>query len=351
MTAEFNAQKLSSWQKREGVYWHAVFNPDVQRVLDVDLVYHLQHDSVVSCVRFSEDGKYLATGGNDFAKIFDMTTGSKVASFQHGDPNENKSCYIRGVCFGHNGEYLVTVADDKLIWIWDIASCTIKNTFDSHEEGISSLDISRDGQYIVSGGADKTVHLWDILSEKLVHKPHSEDIVATVSISPDGHYVAAGSLDKSIRIWDTITGELVEQLENPGGHDDSVYSVAFIHNSHDLVSGSLDKTIKLWKLATTREVDPHTSAEEKCVRTFTGHEDLVLSICLTPDNQWVINGSKDRSARFWDPETGNVQMILYGHQNSVIAVAAGTTSKLFATGSGDMCVRVWRYIFIQSSKP
>ncbi|KAJ5709657.1 vegetative incompatibility WD repeat protein [Penicillium malachiteum] len=344
MTAESNTQGLPSLHKRGGADWHADFNPDVQRVLDVDLIYHLKHDSVISCVRFSEDGKYLATGGNGLAKIFDMTTGSNVASFQHGDLNENESCYIRSVCFSHNGEYLVTRADDKLIRIWDIASCAIKNNFDSHDEGIFSLDISRDGQFIVSGGADKTVNLGDISSDKLVHKLHSEDIVATVSISPDGHYIAAGLLYKSICIWDTITGDLVDQLESPGGHHDRVYSVAFAHNSHDLVSGSLDKTIKLWELAAPRGVDAHSrSAEEKCVRTFKGHEDLVLSICLTPDNQWIISGSKDCSARFGDPETGNVQMILFGHQNSVIAVAAGATSNIFATGSGDMSVRVWRY--------
>ncbi|KAJ5714488.1 uncharacterized protein N7483_011669 [Penicillium malachiteum] len=275
------AQEPFLSEKREGTEWHVVLNPDVQRVLDVDLIYHLKHDSVVSCVRFSEDGKYLVTGGNGFAQIFDMITGSNVATF-HG-------CYSRSVCFSHDGEYLATGADDRLIRIWDIASCTIKSIFDSHEQGIFSLDISKNGQYLVSGGADKTVYLWDILSEKPVHKLHSEDLVTTVSISPDGHYLAAGSLSKIIRIWDTSTGELLEQLENPGGHGDSVYSVAFAHNSHDLVSGSLDKTIKLWELAAPRGVDSY-SAKGKCVRTFKGHEDIVLSICLTPDNQWIISG-------------------------------------------------------------
>jgi glucose repression regulatory protein TUP1 len=42
----------------------------------------------------------------------------------------------------------------------------------------------------------------------------------------------------------------------------------------------------------------------------------VLSVCLTPDGQWVMSGSKDRGVQFWDPATGNAQMMLQGHKNS-----------------------------------
>lgn len=41
-----------------------------------------------------------------------------------------------------------------------------------------------------------------------------------------------------------------------------------------------------------------------------------MSVCLTPDGQWVMSGSKDRGVQFWDPVTGNAQMMLQGHKNS-----------------------------------
>ena len=72
-------------------------------------------------------------------------------------------------------------------------------------------------------------------------------------------------------------------------------------------------------------------------------QDYVLSVCLTPGGEWVMSGSKDRGVQFWDPNTGNAQMMLQGHKNSVISVAPCPTGNLFATGSGDMKARIWSY--------
>ncbi|KAJ5475994.1 Transcriptional repressor Tup1N-terminal [Penicillium sp. IBT 31633x] len=344
MLANWNPDDLPPSQKREGSDWYAVFNPEVQRVLDVELVHHLNHDSVVCCVRFSRDGKYLATGCNRSAQIFDVTTGQNVATLQDENVDKDGDLYIRSVCFSPDGKYLATGAEDKQIRVWDINQRTIKHIFSGHEQDIYSLDFAGNGRFIASGSGDKTVRLWDILDGKLVYTLSIEDGVTTVAMSPDGRYVAAGSLDKSVRVWDTTTGYLVERLENPDGHKDSVYSVAFAPNGRDLVSGSLDKTIKLWELTVPRGMHPHSAAKGgKCIRTFEGHKDFVLSVCLTPDGAWVMSGSKDRGVQFWDPVTGNAQMMLQGHKNSVISVAPSPTGNLFATGSGDMRARIWRY--------
>lgn len=115
MLANWNPEDLPPSQKREGTDWYAVFNPEVQRVLDVELVHHLSHDSVVCCVRFSRDGKYLATGCNRSAQIFDVTTGQNVATLQDESVDKDGDLYIRSVCFSPDGKYLATGAEDKQI--------------------------------------------------------------------------------------------------------------------------------------------------------------------------------------------------------------------------------------------
>jgi WD40 repeat protein len=143
-----------------------------------------------------------------------------------------------------------------------------------------------------------------------------EDGVTTVAISPDNRFVAAGSLDKSVRVWDIQSGQLVVRLEGEQGHKDSVYSVAFAPSGDRLVSGSLDKTIKMWELTTSSRFMPAHGPSGKCVRTFEGHKDFVLSVALTPHGDWVLSGSKDRGVQFWDPHTGVAQLMLQGHKNS-----------------------------------
>lgn len=302
----------------------------------------LDHNSVVCCVRFSADGKYIATGCNRSAQIFDVQTGQLICRLQDDSVDREGDLYIRSVCFSPDGKYLATGAEDKQIRVWDIKSQSIRHVFTGHEQDIYSLDFSRNGRHIASGSGDRTVRMWDIESGQCTLTLSIEDGVTTVAISPDGKFVAAGSLDKSVRIWDTSTGFLVERLEAPDGHKDSVYSVAFTPNGMDLVSGSLDKTIKLWELQAPRGIQANQRGGV-CVKTLCGHKDFVLSVASTLDGQWILSGSKDRGVQFWDPRTGQVQLMLQGHRNSVISVAPSPMGGLFATGSGDCKARIWRY--------
>lgn len=341
--------------KKTGDEWWAVFNPAVPRVLDVHLVHTLEHSSVVCCVRFSLDGKYVATGCNRAAQIFEVQSGAVVAHLEEDTTDKDGDLYIRSVCFSPDGEYLATGAEDKCIRLWNIREKRIIRTLTGHEQDIYSLDFSRNGRLIASGSGDRSVRLWNL--EEPSRDPvvlMIEEGVTTVALSPDGRLVAAGSLDKSVRVWDTETGHRIDSLEGPGpasGHGDSVYSVAFSpHADNILISASLDKTIKMWELSLppprgSASAPPPRSSAGRCIKTFEGHSDFVLSVCLTPDAQsWLISGSKDRGVVFWDTRSGIPHMHLQGHRNSVISVAPSPVpGGIFATGSGDSRARIWRY--------
>ncbi|GAB1519171.1 proteinral transcription repressor [Rhizoctonia solani] len=327
--------------KKEGGDWFAVFNPKAKRAVDVSLTLTLAHESVLI----------------------------DEAATKTGD------LYIRSVCFSPDGKYLATGAEDKQIRIWDIAKKRIQKYFEGHTQEIYSLDFSRDGRLIVSGSGDKTARIWDMETGSCkvlqIIEPDVVDAgVTSVAISPDGRLVAAGSLDTIVRIWETHTGNLVERLR---GHQDSVYSVAFTPDGRGLVSGSLDKSLKYWDLRgllqNSRMATPlpqggnipsnstnfpgglgRKEGGEKgsvCTTSFLGHKDYVLSVAVSPDNQWIVSGSKDRGVQFWDPRSATQQLMLQGHKNSVISIDLSPAGGLLATGSGDWQARVWSYAPLQ----
>jgi glucose repression regulatory protein TUP1 len=338
-------------------------------------------------VRFSPDGRFLATGCNRSAQIYDTKTGAKTCVLSE-PTNKKGDLYIRSVCFSPDGQYLATGAEDRQIRIWDIAKKKVKHMFTGHKQEIYSLDFSRDGRIIASGSGDKSVRIWDVGSGKCLHvlytSPNlehgpSEAGVTSVSISADNRLVAAGALDTLVRVWDAKTGQQLEKLK---GHKDSIYSVSFAPDGKSLISGSLDKTLKLWDLTgTSRAMDRHAADDEErtsnatCASTLVGHkvssvnekgtpgradalsrQDYVLSVSCSPDGQWVASGSKDRGVQFWDPRSGQAQFVLSGHKNSgeeqerrarvwlrlnpylrapVIAINLSPAGNLLATGSGD----------------
>ncbi|KAL5522349.1 hypothetical protein ACEPAG_8365 [Sanghuangporus baumii] len=356
---DINPETLPPDLKKEGPDWFAIFNPKVKRVLDVNLTNTLNHESVVCCVRFSADGKYLATGCNRTAQIYDTKTGQKICVLNDESANPVGDLYIRSVCFSPDGKLLATGAEDKTIRIWEIAKKRVKRV---------------------------TTRIWDMETgmQKVleINEPDGVDAgVTSVAISPDGRFVAAGSLDTVVRIWEVQSGILVERLK---GHRDSVYSVAFTPDGKGIVSGSLDKTLKHWDIsaivngsrkdplpppttptgsssasasgsgagnnsaATTRPKENGGGGERGSVNTlnFTGHKDYVLSVAVSHDGQWIVSGSKDRGVQFWEARTAQVQAMLQGHKNSVISIDLSPTGGILATGSGDMQARLWSYTTI-----
>ncbi|KAG5728960.1 Transcriptional repressor rco-1 [Termitomyces sp. T112] len=337
--------------RKDGSDWFAVFNPRIKRSLDISLVHNLPHASVVCCVQFSLDGKYLATGCNRTAQIYDVKSGAKICVLADETAGKSGDLYIRSVRFSPDGKLLATGAEDRQIRIWDIAKKRIRNIFSGHTQEIYSLDFSLDGRFIISGSGDKTARVWDMHDESVkvltisdTDSLNNDAGVTSVAISPSGALVAAGSLDTIVRIWDVKTGALVERLR---GHRDSVYSVAFTPDGRGLVSGSLDKTLKYWDVAALAARKEEKKLADKgasvCTMDFVGHKDYVLSVAVSHDGQWVVSGSKDRCVQFWDIRNATLQFVLQGHKNSVISLDVNPIGNMLATGSGDSLARIWRY--------
>jgi glucose repression regulatory protein TUP1 len=194
---------------------------------------------------------------------------------------------------------------------------------------------------------------------------------------------------------------LIERLK---GHKDSVYDVSFAKNGRFLVSASLDKDLRVWdvthlgiapapeslsssssllKGAGNRNLangndGPVTGGRDKrksyCTMRLVGHWDYALAVAVSPDGRWVVSGSKDRGAMWWDlsaedsssshgepltTSTLGVAAVIKrvreavcrvdGHKNSVIRVDISPVGNLWATASGDSLARICESSFTFSN--
>ncbi|MBX2968035.1 MAG: caspase family protein [Cyclobacteriaceae bacterium] len=72
-----------------------------------------------------------------------------------------------------------------------------------------------------------------------------------------------------------------------------------------------------------------------------GHELAVVSIAISPDSNFVVTGSKDKSAKLWDLRSGREVRSFLGHEHTINALDISADGKLLITGSYDKTTRIW----------
>ena len=70
--------------------------------------------------------------------------------------------------------------------------------------------------------------------------------------------------------------------------------VSFSPNNQYVVSGSFDKTVRIWDVESG-----------DCIKTLEGHTFGVNGVSFSPNNQYVVSGSNDKTVRIWEVESGD----------------------------------------------
>src|SRR6185312_9423512 len=114
------------------------------------------------------------------------------------------------------------------------------------------------------------------------------------------------------------------------GHKAWVYSVAISPDETWAASGSRDKTVKIWNLETGT-----------CRATLQGHSNDVNSVAITPDGKRILSASDDKSVRVWDANAGLELAKLDGHTHVVRSVVALRDNARALSGGIDGTLRLW----------
>jgi WD40 repeat protein len=284
-------------------------------------------------VVFSPDGKVLGSCGvNGTVRLWDLSTGSEFASFQH-PPN------AMALSFRSDGQLLASGGADGRIRLWDVSTAEEVAVLGMGKWGVGwgGVDWSSDTSMIAVGYRDGSVRLWDVesASEIAVLRGHQDD-VAGIALSSTGEILATASQDDSIQLWDTSSAERLRILT---GHTQDVGDVDFSPDDQYLVSlggniTNLDNTLRLWDVSTGEQI-----AE------IEGHPEIwVGGVTFSNDATFIIStaGFIERGkVRFYD--TANAELV---HEmdpgiGGAASVAISPDGRVIATGNGEGYIQLW----------
>ena len=275
------------------------------------------HSATVGNVRFSPDGKTLATASYDgTAKLWQLD-GSLITTLEgHGDSVVNMH-------FSPDGKTLATASYDGTAKLWQLDGSLV-TTLEGHDNVVGDVRFSPNGKTLATASYDGTAKLWQLDGSLVTTLEGHSNAVRDVRFSPDGKTLATASDDGTAKLWQ-LDGSLITTLE---GHSNAVRDVRFSPDGKTLATASDDATAKLWQL------------DGNLITTLEGHGDQVLNVGFSLDGQTVATGSNDGTAKLWQLD-GSLTTTLEGHGGGVGNVRFSPNGNALVT-SGSRTAKLWQ---------
>jgi len=211
----------------------------------------------VNAVRFSPDGKTLATAGGELSRSGDIV-------------------------------------------FFDVASGKATRTWkERHADTVLCLDFSPDGKCLASGAADKIAKVTDIASGRQmnVFEGHTHHVMG-VAFRADGRVLATAGADGVVLSWNMLMGERKKKIE---GWTKEVTSLQFIGATNQIVTSAGDNRVRI------------VTDEGGEVRSIANLPDYMQASGSTPNGATIIAGGEDSVLRMWDGTSGK-ELAVFGNK-------------------------------------
>lgn len=278
------------------------------------------HHWIVTCVAFSPDGRWLASGAQeDSIRLWDVARGECVGII----PAHRGAVWC--VQFTPDGRQLMSSGSDRKIRFWNVQSRELEAEFEGQCAMLAphgSLMVCTDASLLYWEPV-AAVSVWDYRTRRKVFTVPS--LGRAAGLSSDGGRVAVTGAERDVEIWEVQSGQRLKHLETR----DRVWSVRFSPDDSQLAAVGRG-TVLVWNLGT----------EEPPAR-LKGTALTVWEAAFSPDGQTLAAVASDRALRMWETKRFEPTGILHGHGDEIWCVAFSPDRQHLATGSKDRTVMLW----------
>lgn len=283
-----------------------------------------------------------------------------------------------------NRNLLLSACHDKMPMLRDGKSGNWIGTFQGHKGAVWSCQMDPSGNLAATASGDFSAQVWDaITGQSLVEMPH-QHIVKSCVFSPDSKRLATGGKEGLLRVFD-LTKLLLEKSTSEAKsssvqltQEAPITKVVWMGLTQILVAcangkiylwditssgGSLAHTFDTKQTSEIRDLDVTSVAGQLVVTVAAGNKVYFWAVttrellkeytmpihfreeggaALHPSGKKFVAGGSDLWVRVFDFETGEELECHKGHHGPIRCVRYSPDGTLYATGSEDGTIRLWK---------
>ncbi len=282
----------------------------------------------------------LVASANRDNEIILIDLDSDAEPFVLGAHKDSITC----VRFSEDGKRLASVGFDKQLIVWDVERRQPLQTFQTETSSPYATAIMDDYDVVMAAGLDTKVYAWALADRRDLgsRKAHAKTVYCIATcVTRDSQddwergLFATASFDETVTVWNLTSpsvGFRVPEVVTLKAHQDLVNGVAFTPDGEQIVSAD-----NLGKLVVHRYIDDSWEFDVE----ISAHDTQIWCVQVSPDGKLAATSSTDGAIAVWSTSDWTEKMRLPGHDSAAWGVDFDASSTRLVSCSLDATIRVW----------
>ncbi|KAM3132887.1 hypothetical protein pb186bvf_015035 [Paramecium bursaria] len=195
---------------------------------------------------------------------------------------------------------------------------------------ILTSQISQNEQYLVYGGRNKQLVIYDLYAKKTIQKYKLDDIITVCRFSQDSSLLLTGFENGYLNCLEL--NNIYEQIYHQQIHNDIICNIVVQSNQVIITSDKIDILV----------TDIYN--KQQLLKIGNVHSDLINGLDFILQNDVLVSGSFDKSIKFFNLQTGQLQIQKqFAHDNPILKIQLHNNRLLSLSQEG--VLKLWHVDF------